>query len=66
MTEQTVQAVNDAAGWYNEARLSVAQTLSDPEAPGGALAVAAHQAEAARAGYEQAVHEHEAEAEAGA
>lgn len=65
MSENTVQAVNEAGERYGAARELIIEALNDPEAPPGALSTAAHQAEAARAEYEAAVHEHHAELEAG-
>ena len=66
MSEHTAEAVNVAAEAYTEARQVIAEVLNDPEAKPGSLSAAAHEAEAARAGYEQAVHVYQAEAEAGA
>ncbi len=65
MSEGTVQAVNEAGERYGAARERIIEALNDPEAPAGSLSTAAHQAEAARSEYEAAVHEHQAELEAG-
>ena len=65
MSEHTAGAVNVAAEAYGEARQVIAGVLNDPEAKPGSLSTAAHQAEAARAEYEAAVHSYQAEAELG-
>jgi hypothetical protein len=64
MSEHAVEAVNTAAEAHNEARQAIAEVLNDPEAPRGALSSAAAQAEAARAEYDLALGEYEAEAKA--
>jgi outer membrane protein TolC len=62
MSEQRAEAVNTAAEAHNQARQGIVEVLNDPEAPRGALSSAAAQVEAARAEYDLAISEYEAEA----
>ena len=65
MSENTVEAVNEAAETLNSARQGIIEALNDPEAAPGSLSSAAEQAEVARAEYDAAVLEYHAEMEAG-